>query len=88
MVLPGGFKLSEGRRNEESNAGAAVWGKVWSSEVGRSVLKEAVQGMQGLPLKAAPSQGSELMATRHSSKGQQHFSIANVIQCSVLAGKD
>lgn len=69
MVLPGRFKLSEGRRDEESKAGAAAWGKVWSSKAGRLVLSGAVQGMQGLPLKAAVSQESELMATGHSSRG-------------------
>lgn len=65
--LAGGLKLSERRRHEESKAGAAVWGKVWHFYVRRLVLKGAVQGrwqgIQGLPLQPAVSQGLELMAT-------------------------
>lgn len=55
------------------------------------VLKGAVQGrwqgIQGLPLQPAASHGSELMAPRQNVGGQQHSGRAELIQCSVLAGK-
>lgn len=63
-MLAGGLMLSKVRRNEETKAGAAVWGKIWSSKVRTLVLKGTVQErwqrIQGLPLKPAASQGSEL----------------------------
>lgn len=71
--LARGLKLSERRRDEESKAGAAVWGKVWHFYVRRLVVKGAVQGrwqgIQGLPLQPAESQGSELMATGQNVGG-------------------
>lgn len=43
-MLAGGLKLSEVRRNEETKAGAAVWGKIWSSKVRMLVLKRGCAG--------------------------------------------
>lgn len=60
-------------------------GKVWSSKVRRPAPKGTVQGrwqgIWGLPLKPAASQGSELIATGHSVGGQQRFGTAKLIQC-------
>lgn len=71
--LARGLKLSQRRRDEESKAGAAVWGKVWHFYMRRLVVKGAVQGrwqgIQGLPLQPAESQGSELMATGQNVGG-------------------
>lgn len=85
--LAGRLKLSERRRDEESKAGAAVWGKVWHFfYMRRLVLKRAVQGrwqgIQGLPLQPAASQGLELMATGAECGGPAAFwhSRADLVQ--------
>ena len=86
-MLPGGLKLSEGG----SKVGAAVWGKICSSEVRRQVPKGTAQGrwqgIQGLPWRPAVSQGSELTAAGRRVGGQQRFGSSKLIQCRVLAGK-
>lgn len=90
--LAGALKLSERRRDVESKDGAAVWGKIWHFCVRRHQPPQRgcageVTGNSGPATATSSIPGVRAGGPWTECGAQQHFGTAELIWCSVLAGK-